>query len=416
MNQHWKKSFLTIAAGQTVSLIGSSAVQFSLIWWLAIRSDSPLILSLAGLVAFLPQFFLGPFAGVWVDRLKKKHVVIAADMFIGIVSGLFALWYFFAEPGYWIVFLVLGIRAVGNVFHTPAMQALVPRLVPVEHLMRANGWSQFLQSGAFMLGPVLGGIMYSALPMWVILITDLVGAMVASATVWVVKIEEEKKSEKDNQAFWTELKEGVTVFRDSRILRLVLIATFLSMVFFMPLSSLYPLMTSSYFKLSSVYGSLVEFVYALGMLLISLFMGKLGERYNKIKLTYFGLLLMGITSAVCGILPDSPHFYFWVFAFVCMVMGAGANFYGIPLMSYMQETIPPERMGRAFSLWGTLMSLAMPVGLLISGPVAERFGVSLWFLISGVIIMIITAVVYLFGRRDLKGAKRRASEDTDSKI
>lgn len=403
MNKNnWKKAFFTIAAGQTASLIGSSAVQFSLIWWLAIRTDSPLVLSLAGLAAFLPQFLLGPFAGVWIDRMKKKHVVIAADLFIGFISGAFALWYLAAEPQYWIVFLILAIRGIGNVFHTPAIQALIPRLVPAEELMRANGWNQFMQSGAFMLGPVLGGLMYSALPMWVILLTDLLGAMVASATVWVVRVEGDTKSAQEKNAFWKELKEGAEVFRDSRLLRAILIATFIAMIFFMPLSSLYPLMTSSYFALSSVYGSIVELVYALGMLLISLVMGALGDKHNKVKLAYFGLFLLGITSAACGILPGNSMLSFWIFAFICMVMGAGANFYGIPLMAYMQETIAPERMGRAFSLWGTLMSLAMPVGLVISGPVSEKFGVPLWFLISGVVIIAVTLMSYLYIKKEIR--------------
>ena len=56
----WKRGFYTIFAGQTVSLIGSSAVQFALIWWLASGTDSPIMLALSGLVAFLPQLLLGP--------------------------------------------------------------------------------------------------------------------------------------------------------------------------------------------------------------------------------------------------------------------------------------------------------------------------------------------------------------------
>ena len=75
----WKQKFLTIAAGQTVSLIGSSAVQFALIWWLASETGSPMMMALSGLVAFLPQIFLGPFAGVWIDRLKRKYVAIRTD-------------------------------------------------------------------------------------------------------------------------------------------------------------------------------------------------------------------------------------------------------------------------------------------------------------------------------------------------
>ncbi|NLY49936.1 MAG: MFS transporter, partial [Firmicutes bacterium] len=61
-----------MAAGQTVSLVGSSAVQFALIWWLASETASPLLMSMAGLSAFLPQLLLGPIAGVWVDRLSRK--------------------------------------------------------------------------------------------------------------------------------------------------------------------------------------------------------------------------------------------------------------------------------------------------------------------------------------------------------
>ena len=102
---NWKKKFFTIMSGQTISIIGSSAVQFALIWWLALKTDSAVILTMAGLVALLPQFILGTFAGVWIDRLKKKTVVILADLFIGIISGIFAIYFYFGNPQYWIVFI-----------------------------------------------------------------------------------------------------------------------------------------------------------------------------------------------------------------------------------------------------------------------------------------------------------------------
>ena len=77
----WKRGFFTLASGQAFSLIGSSAVQFTLIWWLADSTGSALMLSVAGLAAFLPQLILGPFAGVWIDRLKRKRIIICADLF-----------------------------------------------------------------------------------------------------------------------------------------------------------------------------------------------------------------------------------------------------------------------------------------------------------------------------------------------
>ena len=73
----------------------------------------------------------------------------------------------------------LFLRAVASVFHTPAIQAIVPTLVPVDELVEANSWNQFLQSGAYMLGPVIGAILYSIVPLWVILMTDTLGAVIA---------------------------------------------------------------------------------------------------------------------------------------------------------------------------------------------------------------------------------------------
>jgi DHA3 family macrolide efflux protein-like MFS transporter len=91
--QQWRKNYLTILSGQTVSLIGSSAVQFALIWWLTNESKSAIMLSVAGLSSYLPQLFLGPFVGVWLDRLKRKYVVIFADLFMGLVAMGLSLWF-----------------------------------------------------------------------------------------------------------------------------------------------------------------------------------------------------------------------------------------------------------------------------------------------------------------------------------
>lgn len=94
-NQRWKHYFFIMIAGQSISVIGSTAVQFSVIWWLTIRSGSSCALALAALAAYIPQILLGPFVGVWLDRWNRKKVVIIADLFTGSISAIFAV--FFAE-------------------------------------------------------------------------------------------------------------------------------------------------------------------------------------------------------------------------------------------------------------------------------------------------------------------------------
>lgn len=387
----WKRDFLTITSGQTVSLIGSAAVQFSLIWWLASETASPIMMSIAGLFAFLPQLLLGPFAGVWVDRLNRKAVIITADLFIGLVAVVFAFFFLFGNPPYWSACVVLGIRAVGSVFHTPAIQAAVPMLVPQQELMRANGWSQFMQSGAFLLGPVLGAAMYAALPLWIILLSDLAGALVACITVALIKIPDPQRQANQRKHLFHEMKEGAAAVCQDRRLFIVTAATLLGMVFYAPLSTYYPLMTSDYFRADAWHASMVNLAYAGGMMLCAILLGKLGTVKNKFTAIHLGLLGMGTSSLLCGLLP-AKMFWFWVFAALCALLGASSNLYNIPYISYMQETIAPEKMGRAFSLIGSLSSATMPLGLLIAGPIAEARGVPLWFFVSGIAMLLLTFV------------------------
>lgn len=399
-NKNWKRNFFIIAAGQTVSLIGSSVVQFALIWWLASETSSPFMMAMSGMAAFLPQILLGPFAGVWIDRLKRKYVAIGADLFIGIVAVLFAVILWYGHPPYWTAWLIIGVRAVGGVFHTPAIQSIIPQLVPADKLMKANGWSQFMQSGAFMLGPVLGAAMYAAFPLPVILITDFAGAAAASITMAVVKIPEPVHENRQIPHFIREMKEGFKIFQNDRKLMKLTIASTVSMLFYMPLSTYYPLMSSSYFHGNAWHGGIVELCYALGMMVSAALFGSLGKSDHKIRIVYLGLAGTGITCVISGLLP--PAMWAWaVFAVVCLFMGGFANVYSIPYMAYMQETIPANVQGRAFSLFGSLMSLAMPAGLLLSSPVAQLYGVPVWFLVSGIGILLTVAVCQevLFGRR-----------------
>lgn len=105
---------------------------------------------------------------------------------------------------------------------------------------------------------------------------------------------------------------------------------------------------------------------------------------------------LGLAALCGGILPPSG---FPVFVACSLVMGASGTFFNVPLMAYIQETVPPQMMGKVFSLLTTAMTLAAPLGLLLAGPVSERIGVSLWFVISGLLMAAAGAACFLATRR-----------------
>lgn len=388
---NWKRRFITIAIGQTISLVGSSAVQFAIIWWITQETGSAIMLGLSGLTAYIPIILLSPFAGVLADRISRKRICIYADMFMGIAAAVFALLMWSFELPIWSALIVLLIRGIGGTFHQPSLQAIIPQLVPANELVRANGWSQFMQSGAFMLGPVLGAAMFAALPLPVILMTDLVGALIASVMLGIVPVPKLERKQSDSKThFFAEFREGVQVFLEDRRLLTLIISATLCMIFFLPVASFYPLMTSDYFQGTAWHASAVELSFAIGMMIAAILFGSIVRIKNKIRMSFLGMMGIGIASTLCGILPPSM-WGFWIFLFLCGGMGAAENAFNIPMMAYLQETIEPEKMGRAFSVISIVTSLTMPVGLIIGGPVAEKIGVNMWFMITGVICIMITS-------------------------
>lgn len=393
-NKKWKSQFIVVALGQAISMLGSHGVQFALIWWLAEKTSSPLMLGISGIVAYLPMSLFSPIAGIAADRYNRKFISIFSDMTMGMIALIYAVLLFFLDLPVWTVFVMLCVRGIGSTFQQPAIQSIIPQLVPKDQLVKTNGWMQLLNSGSFLLGPVIGASLYAIFPMSVVLMSDVVGAILASVALAVVKIPKLEKTENEKQRFVTEIKEGLQVFREDKKLFYIVIAEALCMFFYAPLSSFYPLMTSDYFDLSAMYGSTVELSFAIGMMVSSLLFSSVLKVERKIRVSFIGLLGMGIASVICGVIP--PVYIGWFFfAASCICLGAAGNVHTIPLTAYIQETVAPKKMGRAFSVLTLISSVTMPVGLLFSSPIAEKVGVNVWFFISGLCMLTLTTLVLI---------------------
>lgn len=388
----WKSQFLIVACGQAVSMLGSHGVQFALIWWLAEKTASPLMLGISGIAAYLPMSLFSPAAGIAADRYNRKFISIFSDMAMGMTALLYAGLMLFFELPVWTVFVMLCARGIGSTFQQPAIQSIIPQLVPKDQLVKTNGWMQLLNAGSFLLGPVIGAALYAAFPISVVLMSDVVGAIFASAALAAVNVPKLERTENGEKHFVSELKDGLRVFREDKALFSIVAAEALCMFFYAPLSSFYPLMTSDYFDLSAMHGSVVELSFAVGMMGSSLLFSSVLKVERKIKVSFLGLFGMGTISALCGLIP--PVYAGWLlFAALCVGLGASGNVHTIPLTAYIQETVDPGKMGRAFSVLTLISSVTMPVGLLFGSPIAEKVGVNVWFFISGLCMLVLTTLV-----------------------
>lgn len=389
-NSKWKQDFFTIWTGQAISLISSAILQMAIIFYLTEKTGSAMVLSIASLVGFLPYAVFGPAIGVLVDRYDRKKIMIVADLIIAGAGAILAIIALYMELLVWMVMVVLFIRSIGAAFHSPALSAVTPLLVPGEQLTKCAGYSQSLQSISYIISPAAAAFLYSVWELNAIIAMDVLGAVIACITVALVhipKLNIEEQSQKSH--FMKELKEGFDVLKENKGLFALLLIGTLYMFVYMPINALYPLMTMEYFSGTPMHVSITEIAYASGMLTGGLLLGLLGNFKKRIILITASIFMMGVSLTISGLIPSSG---FIIFVVCCVVMGLSVPFYSGVQTALYQEKIKPEYLGRVFSLTGSIISLAMPLGLILSGLFADRVGVNYWFLISGVLIIIIATV------------------------
>lgn len=384
----WRKTFFIIFSGQAFSLLGSAMAQFSIIWWLTDKTGSAFILSMASMVAFLPQALVGPFAGTLIDRYNRKILMIVSDISIALSSLVLAILFFIGEAPIWFIFIILGIRSLGSAFHSPSMQASIPLIVPEEELTRVAAWNQTLIAAMNIIGPMLGVSILTIFHLEYVLLIDVLGAIIASATLLRVYIPQPKSivGEEIEQGMLRELKNGWKELAKIRGMLVLIIIVSLFNFVLLPVASLFPLMTRNHFGGGAWHASFIEGAFGIGMLVGGMLLGIWGRNKKKTFLLHIAILTIGIAIALSGTLPSSGFIFFAVFS---SLLGSGVTIFNGTFLALIQATIEPGALGRVMSFITSIALLATPLGLSVAGPVAEIIGINMWFLVSGILIIML---------------------------
>ncbi len=392
----WKKPFFTIYTGQAFSLLSSSAVQFSIIWWITLETGSALALTTASVVGLLPQAIIGIFAGVWIDRFNRKTIIMLADSVVALSSLFLSVFFFIGIKSIIFVYLVLFIRALGETFHKPSLQAVIPQLVPPSELTKAGGFGQMISSATTMAGPLLGALLMSVTTLEYALLVDVVGAVLAVLTLSLVKIPLYKSAVlTDKPGFLEEIGHGIKAFRSNKALLRLSIPMLITTIIFVPIGTLLPLMVRVHFNGTAWHNGIVQTLFSSGMLIAAMVIGITGGLRKQFLMISISTGLLGLCALIGGILP--AHL-FWAFCLVVFVMGTTGIGFNVPFMSYIQRTVPVENLGKVISFITSIMSFAAPVGMFIAGPVSEVIGVNNWMASAGVVMIVLGFLCYFMTR------------------
>jgi len=393
-NKPWKRTFFTIWSGQALSIVGSQLVQFALIWYLTVQTGSATVLATASLVGMLPSVVLGPFIGTLVDRWNRRRIMLLADSLEALATIALAVLFAIEVVEVWHIFVILFIRSLAGIFHSNAMNASTSLMVPVEQLTRIQGLNQLLGGGLNIVAAPLGALLLGILPMQGILSIDIITALFAilPLTFILVPQPERNATNSEKTTVWTDFKAGLRYMIGWPGLLIVGLMTVGINFTIIPAFSLLPLMVRDYFGGSAIHLSWVESAMGAGMILGGALLGIWGGFSRKILTSLVGLIGMGAGTLILALAPPSAIF---------LAVG-GALFVGFmtpmtmgPFFAVIQSTVEPDMQARVFSLLSSVGTGIAPLGLMIAGPVADRVGIQAWFLLGG-ILCILMALTGLF--------------------
>ena len=389
---NWKRVFAIIWTGQFLSILTSSIVNFAIVLWLSLETGSAEVLAFATMAALLPQSVLGLFTGIFIDRWKRKRVMIMADSFIAFCTLILAGLFFFDLAKISHIYVLLALRSVGSAFHMPAMQASVPLLAPKSELMRIAGINQVIQSVCNIAGPALAGLFITMMKMTNILLLDVAGAAFACLSLCFVFIPDPSHEERNSELhLWREAKEAIMEVRNQYGLSWLFLLSILATFVIMPVSVLFPLMTLNHFAGNAFQVSLVEVSWGGGALLAGALLGLKKYRWNGILLINGMYIALGLTFLFSGLLPVSG--FIW-FAVLTALGGVCGSLYFATFTTVIQSRIDPGVMGRVFSFYMSFSMLPSMIGLLSTGFLADSIGLGNTFIISGGFLCLIGIISF----------------------
>lgn len=256
--KNWLAIIAFIWAGQAASMITSYAAGYAVVWYVTESTGSALMLAAMNIAVMLPVGLISPFGGIVADKHNRKLIMIAADGAVGVISLVAGVFILAGDVSIPLLLAVCIARAVGQAFHSPAMMAAMPMLVPDKHLLRINTLDQLLGSVASIGAPAFGIFLYTTLGFSSVMFLDFAGACVAILGLALAKIPTVVDATAEGQHVLANLRDGWRAIAKTRGLVLLIGGVTVGMMIFGPLSAVFPLMTYQHFGGDGYAASLAE--------------------------------------------------------------------------------------------------------------------------------------------------------------
>lgn len=381
MNQKlFTKDFTLVAVGQIISLFGNAAVRFALPLYLLNLTGSSALYGTVTACAFIPAILLSPVGGIVADRVNKRNIMVILDFFTAAVILTFSL---LMDGENIILLLTVTLMLLYGIAgaYQPSVQASIPALTSQEHFMAANSVINTISSFASLIGPVLGGILYSTYGLKPVLWVCMVCFFLSAVMEIFIKIPFRKQPLESGilKMARTDFAESIRFIRTEKpvigktLLAICGINLFLSAMITVAL----PYLVTEVFDINApqanrLYG-FAEGALAAGGLFGGIGAGVLADR---LKIHKAGDLVIFCAMSVFPIgvsliLFSSGIMNYIVITVCCFMIMVFSTIFTVQMMSFIQAETPQNLIGKVIAVIFTVSMCAQPLGNAMYGVLFE---------------------------------------------
>jgi MFS family permease len=381
-------NFRFLWLGQIVSDFGDSLTMLALLILVNQITGSAAAIATMFIVLLLPQVTVGLVAGVYVDRLDRKRIMVVSDIVRGaLVLGFVGVALLGSADYLWLMYLIGFLQATVGTLFTPARSALIPNIVPQSALLSANSISQTSRVIFGLLGTASAGLLIGlSHEMWVPFVIDSLTFFASALLIWRIKAPRHVTDEAPHGnlgAVFAQLGDGLKIIGHSRILAGTLVGMAVTMLGLGAVNVLMVPLIINDMQLPATWFGLIEFVQTAAMILSGSLVALLAARLKPTGMVSIGLSLLGVVIGSIALANNLVVLGIIIFGAGLLVTPIQAG-----IATIMQTSVDNKARGRVGAALNSVISVSQLVSMGLAGTLAEIVGVCNVFLAGGVLTLV----------------------------
>ncbi len=355
---------------QTISQLGSSMTSFALILWAYNKTQSAMSMSLMSFCNYLPYIVVSLFAGAFIDRHRKKMIILGADMIAALNTLVILLLLTIGKLELYHIYMVNAVTGVMNAFQGPATSVAIGIIIPKGQYEKASGMNSFSSSVLTVVTPMLAAFIYGILGLKGVILVDLLSFIIAFVVLaGFIRIPELLVSkERIKQTLLEGCKEGWMYLKAHRgIWYLVLSMTVVNLFSRIGYENILPALILARSGGDENILALVTGFIGFGGIIGGVVITFIKFPRSRIKVIYFSTAFSFLVGDVLMGMSRSA----WMWCLSAVATSVLIPFINAGISAIMYEKVPKEMQGRVFSVRNALQNGTIPIGILLGGYLAD---------------------------------------------